>query len=72
MFDRLSNLVARLSGLRQLPARCSFCRRPYKEAAPFAEGYNGVVICGQCVATCGDLIAKEREKLSRQTSVTEV
>jgi hypothetical protein len=68
MIERFNNFVRRLSFLPplpvRLPVRCSFCHRPYEIAGPFAEGYNSVLICGKCVATCGELIAKERERLT--------
>ena len=46
--ERLINFIRRLSLLPPLPTRCSFCRRPYNIAGPFAEGYESVLICGEC------------------------
>ena len=64
MLERLANSIRRLGFLPRLPGRCSFCRRPHNVAGPFAEGYNSVLICGECVAKCGELIAKERKRIS--------
>jgi hypothetical protein len=60
----LTNIMRRFGLLPRPLARCSFCRRPYNIAGPFAEGYDSVLICGECAATCGELIDKERERLS--------
>ena len=43
-------------------ARCSFCGRSYAEAEPFAEGEYGSMICGDCVRSCGELIAAEKAR----------
>jgi hypothetical protein len=64
MLERLTSTIRRLGFLPSLPGRCSFCRRPYNEAGPFAEGYDSALICGECVAKCGELIAKGRERIS--------
>jgi ClpX C4-type zinc finger len=55
MIKTLRKLIRRLSMLRPLPARCSFCRRPYDIAGPFAEGYKGALICAECSVTCQEL-----------------
>jgi len=64
MLERLTNSIRRLGFLPRLPGRCSFCHRPYNVAGPFAEGYSSALICGECAANCGKLIAKEQERLA--------
>jgi hypothetical protein len=70
MIKSLRKLIRRLSMLRPLPARCSFCRRSYDVAGPFAEGYKSVLICADCSVTCQVLIAKKRKNLSQAVDAT--
>lgn len=58
-----AQLIRKLAMLPPIQAQCSFCYRSYSVAGPFAEGPNNVLICGQCVADCGELIARESKSL---------
>ncbi|MBL8827762.1 MAG: hypothetical protein JNM18_12355 [Planctomycetaceae bacterium] len=66
LWERLCRATVALGEFFGIPrgdVRCSFCRRPYREAKPFAEGPRGVFICGQCATGCVELIERERERL---------
>jgi ATP-dependent Clp protease ATP-binding subunit ClpX len=41
------------------PISCSFCGKPQTQVAKMIAGPNGVAICDQCVALCGEIIAEE-------------
>jgi hypothetical protein len=68
MLEYFTNFLRRLSGLRPLQPRCSFCRKRYPTNSPFAEGYGGVFICEECVKRCAELIEKEKERLAQSNS----
>ncbi len=41
------------------PRRCSFCGRPENEVRKLIAGPNGVYICDECIAICGDIIDED-------------
>ena len=43
-------------------ARCSFCRKNYREVGPLVEGPNDVFICEDCVDLCSKMLGQERRR----------
>ena len=39
--------------------RCSFCRRAHDEVNRLIAGPEGVFICDECVALCGEILEEE-------------
>ncbi len=54
----LWNTLHRLFPTSAADAYCSFCGRSHKDAGPFVEGVVGSMICGQCIRTSADILAK--------------
>ena len=44
------------------PRRCSFCGRSENEVRKLIAGPNGVYICDECIAICGDIIDEDDTK----------
>lgn len=47
-------------------AFCSFCGRPYSEAARLIAGKDGTYICEDCIELFADFLQEETEELSEQ------
>jgi hypothetical protein len=62
--EATSHLAARLGAWTRAPGHCSFCARNYREAGPLAEGPHRVYICEQCIQSCSELIAAEKERIA--------
>ena len=59
LLDQLPSPTATENPPSPRNAYCSFCRRSHTDSGPLAEGPGLVFICGECVSTCGRLIADE-------------
>ena len=46
------------------PRRCSFCGRTENQVRKLIAGPNGVYICDECVAICGDIISDSEPQTS--------
>lgn len=51
---------------------CSFCRKPRTQVKRIFAGPDGVFICDECVALCGQIIVEENPAPARQPSNAEV
>jgi ATP-dependent Clp protease ATP-binding subunit ClpX len=41
-------------------AFCSFCRQSYRDVGPLVEGPGDVLICGECIELCQEILKQEK------------
>src|SRR5262245_148097 len=45
-------------------ARCSFCRKSYRDVGPLVEGPGEIYICGECIDLCQSIFEQEKRRLA--------
>lgn len=52
-------------------ARCNFCNKSHNVVGPLVEGPNDVYICGECVATCSQILEETNRRKGKKASAKE-